>query len=63
MNHSDSSSQYVLEITGDLDNLTLNPLSSMVNLKKKFTCDRHQGSVMETKYGGLTDVSMDLSNQ
>ena len=51
------------EINGDSNNSTLNLLSSKVNSKKKFTCDHHQGLVMETKYGNLTNASMDLSNQ
>jgi len=62
MNHSDYWLQYAPETNGDRASSTPNLPSFTENWKKKFTCDRHQGLVTETKYGNLTDTYMDLSN-
>jgi len=61
-NHADYWLRYGQETNGDSDCSRSNLPSITVNWKNKFTCDRHQRSVTETKYGHLTDAYMDLSN-
>ena len=61
-NHSDYCLRYASETNGDCNSSTSNLPSFTVNWKKKFTCDRYQGSVTEIKYGNLTDAYMDLSS-